>query len=131
MIKERFHRSELYLSLLLEHARPGVNGLSSEQQPEFHASKFGFQRVLRDGLYTQEHLAQALQITFHTLHTRRDPSTELAWALASSTHVPDRIVGQRQDYLEWLEHKANQIKEIKRTRSKNLTGSGRKFQLQA
>ena len=39
-------------------------------------------------LSPQELLPQALQISVHTLDTRCDPSTELEWTLASSTHVP-------------------------------------------
>ena len=102
VIKREFRRSELYLSLLEEHARPGVKGLSSDRQPEIHTA-LGFQRVVPCGLSPQEDLAQAPQITDHLLPTSLS-------GVGLEHHVSDRIVRQRQDHLKWFEHKANQIK---------------------
>ena len=110
--KGAFHRSGLYLPSLQDHARPCVHGPFSERQLEIDAAKFGFPRVLSYGLSPQERMRQVLQVTVHPLNKRRDPSVKLEWSLAASTHVSDRILQQRLDHLKWLEHRANEIKEL-------------------
>ena len=110
--KEHFHRSGLYFSLFQGPCqamcpRAIFRAAAGDRCSKIRAPACRVLWSLSAGTYaasTADHCPPAG-------HELRVPSS-LSGSLAASTHVPDRILQKRLDHLKWLEHKANQIREL-------------------